>query len=243
MGASQQGACRRRVTAPDPQRSAAPEGKANPVCSHGPVGSRSWFQDSGGVAVLYPVIMSVAAAQRGLKGPAKVRHLSARARQALAVSAARSGVALPHLSKDDRGAPLPVNGVYWSISHKPDYVAGVVSPHPVGIDLEEIRTFSEGVRRKIADEAEWALSSEAPELRFFRFWTAKEAVLKAAGTGLSELSRCRVQSVPDGRRLILAYRGDLVVVAHFFFERHVAAVVPNAHQVRWSLLGAEDPAV
>ncbi|MDZ7598143.1 MAG: 4'-phosphopantetheinyl transferase superfamily protein [Desulfobacterales bacterium] len=195
------------------------------------------------MAVLYPVIMSVAAAQRGLKGPAKVRHLSARARQALTLSAARSGVALPHLSKDDRGAPLPVNGVYWSISHKPDYVAGVVSPHPVGIDLEEIRTFSEGVRRKIADEAEWALSSEAPELRFFRFWTAKEAVLKAAGTGLSELSRCRVQSVPDGRRLILAYRGDLVVVAHFFFERHVAAVVPNAHQVRWSLLGAEDPSV
>ncbi len=41
----------------------------------------------------------------------------------------------------------------------------------------------------------------------------------------------------------LAYRGDLVVVAHFFFERHVAAVVPNAHQVRWSLLVAEDPAV
>jgi len=194
------------------------------------------------VAVLYPVIMSVAAAQRGLKGPAKVRHLSTRARQALAASAAKSGAALPHLPKDDRGAPLPVNGVYWSISHKPDYVAGVVSLHPVGIDLEEIRTFSEGVRRKIADEAEWALSSEVPERRFFRFWTAKEAVLKAAGTGLSALSSCRVQSVPDGRHLILSYQGAPVTVAHFFFDHHVAAVVANAHRVDWSLVGEEDPA-
>jgi 4'-phosphopantetheinyl transferase len=195
------------------------------------------------VAVLYPVILPVTAANRGLKGPAKVRHLSARARQALMASAARSGVALPHLPKDGRGAPLPVNGVYWSISHKPDYVAGVVSPDPVGIDLEEIRAFSEGVRRKIADEAEWALSSEVPERRFFRFWTAKEAVLKAAGTGLSELSRCRVQSVPDGRQVMLSFRGAPVAVAHFFFDHHVAAVVQNAHRVEWALLGGEDPGV
>jgi 4'-phosphopantetheinyl transferase len=193
------------------------------------------------VAVLHPVILPVTAANRGLKGPEKVRHLSARARQALALSAARSGVALPHLPKDERGAPLPVNGVYWSISHKSDYVAGVVGPDPVGIDLELIRTFSEGVRRKIADEAEWALSSEIPERRFFRFWTAKEAVLKAAGTGLSELSRCRVQSVPDGRQVMLSFRGVPVTVAHFFFDRHVAAVVQNAHRVAWSLLGDEDP--
>jgi 4'-phosphopantetheinyl transferase len=193
------------------------------------------------VAVLHPVILPVTAANRGLKGPEKVRHLSARARQALALSAARSGVALPRLPKDARGAPLPVNGVYWSISHKSDYVAGVVGPDPVGIDLEKIRTFSEGVRRKIADEAEWALSGEVPERRFFRFWTAKEAVLKAAGTGLSELSRCRVQSVPDGRRVMLSFRGVPVAVAHFFFDHHVAAVVQNAHRVAWALLGGEDP--
>jgi len=193
------------------------------------------------VAVLHPVILPVTAAQRGLKGPEKVRHLSARARRALALSAARSGVALPHLPKDDRGAPLPVNGVYWSISHKSDYVAGVVSLDPVGIDLEEIRTFSEGVRRKIADEAEWALSSEDPQRRFFRFWTAKEAVLKAAGTGLSGLSGCRVQSVPDGRRVMLSFRGVPVTVAHFFFDRHVAAMVQNAHRIEWSLFGDEDP--
>jgi 4'-phosphopantetheinyl transferase len=193
------------------------------------------------VAVLHPVILPVTAANRGLKGPEKVRHLSARARHALALSAARSGVVLPRLPKDDRGAPLPVNGVYWSISHKSDYVAGVVGPDPVGIDLEEIRAFSEGVRRKIADEAEWALSKEDPQRRFFRFWTAKEAVLKAAGTGLSELSRCRVQSVPDGRRVMLSFRGVPVTVAHFFFDRHVAAVVQNAHRVAWSLLGDEDP--
>ena len=193
------------------------------------------------MTVLHPVILPVTAANRGLTGPEKVRHLSARARQALALSAARSGVVLPRLPKDERGAPLPVNGVYWSLSHKSDYVAGVVGPDPVGIDLEEIRTFSEGVRRKIADEAEWALSKEDPQRRFFRFWTAKEAVLKAAGTGLSELSRCRVQSVPDGRRLILAYRGDQVTVAHFFFDQHVAAVVQNAHRIKWALLGGEDP--
>jgi hypothetical protein len=32
-----------------------------------------------------------------------------------------------------------------------------------------------------------------------------------------------------------------VTVAHFFFDRHVAAVVQNAHRVVWALLGDEDP--
>lgn len=191
--------------------------------------------------VLYPVILPVAAACRGLKGRAKVLHLSARAREALKASAEKSGVQLPHLPKDDRGAPLPVGGVFWSISHKSEFVAGVVSRHPVGIDLEKIRTCSAALCRKIADEAEWALSREARQRLFFRFWTAKEAALKAAGTGLTELSSCRVQSVPDDRHLILSYRGAPVTVEHFYFDRHVAAVVRGAHRVEWHLEGDEQP--
>jgi 4'-phosphopantetheinyl transferase len=195
------------------------------------------------VAVLYPVILRVSAPNRCLKGRAKVLHLSGRAREALAVSAQKSGTQLSHLPKDDRGAPLPVEGVCWSISHKSDYVAGVVSPHPVGIDLEKIRTCSAALFGKVADESEWALSPEAPQRLFFRFWTAKEAVLKAAGTGLTALSRCRVQSVPDDRHIILSYRGTPFTVEHFFFDHHVAAVVRNAHRLQWTLDDAEAPPV
>ena len=57
----------------------------------------------------------------------------------------------------------------------------------MGIDIEQVRSVKDGVMAKIADEQEWALAGgKAPE-SFFRFWTAKEAVLKAMGVGFTGL--------------------------------------------------------
>ena len=89
--------------------------------------------------------------------------------------------------------------------------------------------------RKTADKEEWLLSDEDPQTLFFRYWTAKEAVLKAAGVGISGLSQCRVTAVPDESHLHLEYEGVDYLVEHFFFDGHVATVVKNRFQVKWSL--------
>jgi len=87
---------------------------------------------------LHPVILSVSADDQRLIRRAKVEALRRRARQAAALSARYGGYILSELEKDEAGVPLPSNGFYWSLSHKERLVAAVVSPRPVGIDLERL---------------------------------------------------------------------------------------------------------
>ena len=83
--------------------------------------------------VLYPVVLSVSDKHRNLERKEQVRFLSRHARRALQISADRTGVTLGVLLKNESGMPLPFNGINWSITHKPEYVAGVVSNHKIGI--------------------------------------------------------------------------------------------------------------
>jgi 4'-phosphopantetheinyl transferase len=187
-------------------------------------------------AVIYPVILPVPAEVQHLPPKQRVQSLSDCARQALALSAERLGVRLGPLEKDDRGAPIPCRGNFWSLSHKPDYVGGVVAPAAIGLDIERLRHCSAGLRRKTADAAEWALMGHGDvQTTFFRYWTAKEAVLKAQGEGLRGLSRCRIDHIFDSTRLQVDYAGDAWTVEHFFFEGHVAAVTTGGFRVEWTL--------
>jgi len=70
---------------------------------------------------------------------------------------------------------------------------------------------------------------------FFRFWTAKEAVLKAVGKGMVGLSNCRVVEVVDDTRMTLTYDGSRWPVAHFWFDGHVAALTARHFSVIWTL--------
>jgi 4'-phosphopantetheinyl transferase len=186
-------------------------------------------------AVVYPVILPVPAEVQHLSPKQRVTSLSELARQALALSAGRLGVRLGPLEKDERGAPIPCHGLFWSLSHKPDYVGGVVAPAAIGLDIERLRPCSPGLRRKTADAAEWALMGHGDlQTTFFRYWTAKEAVLKARGEGLRDLSRCRIEHILDATRLGVDYAGEIWAVEHFFFEGHVAAVA-GEFRVEWTL--------
>jgi 4'-phosphopantetheinyl transferase len=187
-------------------------------------------------AVIYPVILPVPAEVQHLPPKQRVQSLSDCARQALALSAERLGVRLGPLDKDDRGAPIPCHGHFWSLSHKPDYVGGVVAPAAIGLDIERLRPCSAGLRRKTADAAEWALMGHDDlQTTFFRYWTAKEAVLKTRGEGLRDLSRCRIDHILGPTRLRVDYAGKTWTVEHFFFEGHVAAVAAGRFRVEWTL--------
>lgn len=185
---------------------------------------------------IYPVILAVPEKIRQLTGKNRVLNLSKHARQALEISAGKSSIHLGDLLKDKSGAPLPFNGTYWSLTHKPDYVGGVVASTRIGIDIERIRPCSEALFSKTAGEKEWSLVNTDPIKLFFRYWTSKESVLKAAGAGLKDLSKCTIAKVIDEENLFIDYGGEKWLVEHFYFDGHIASVTKNSFNIKWSLV-------
>ena len=102
-------------------------------------------------------------------------------------------------------------GPSFNLSHSGAYVALAVSEAPrVGIDIEVHRPDCEflAIAREYFCPAELACLNARPEQAdelFFRYWTLKEAYLKALGSGLSgplrnlEVSRMRGGSVLEDR--------------------------------------------
>lgn len=77
----------------------------------------------------------------------------------------------------------------FNLSHSEGFAALAVSDLPVGVDIQLIGPHRDSVARDYFSAAEIeTLDRMAPEQRgaaFHRCWTAKEAVLKALGTGFS----------------------------------------------------------
>ncbi|RZB34589.1 MAG: 4'-phosphopantetheinyl transferase [Desulfobacteraceae bacterium Eth-SRB1] len=185
---------------------------------------------------IYPVILSVPEENITLSGRERVSYLSEYARKALEISAKKSFIHLGDPLKDEKGVPMPVDGNYWSVSHKPKYVAGVTAPEKIGIDIEEIKTCSESLFKKVADHREWGLDNGDKFKLFFRYWTAKEAVLKAAGTGLRDLSKCKITQIIDENNLMIDYMDRTWPVEHLFFNGHIASVNKGVYDIDWSVV-------
>jgi 4'-phosphopantetheinyl transferase len=184
---------------------------------------------------LFPVILPVPDEVRAFKPKDRVVYLSRHARQALKLAAQKSDVRLDEMVKDDNGVPQPCDGIHWSISHKTRYVCGVVAPLPIGIDIERVRDFSAGLYQKTATDEEWALADMQSDavMAFFRYWTAKEAVLKATGIGIKDLLKCRVNHIIDDMHLQIRYDGQDWLIEHFIFNDHVASIVKSDFQIEW----------
>jgi 4'-phosphopantetheinyl transferase len=184
---------------------------------------------------LFPVVMPVIETGHKPQGKEKVAHLSRIAREALKLSAEKSQVKLGELLKDEKGVPCPVAGIYWSLSHKPKYVAAVVSKNRVGIDIEEIKPRAKYLFAHVASDEEWELKGRSWDT-LFRYWTAKEAILKVIGIGISGLKTCRIISVPDERHIILDYRGRLFQVEQVCCQNHIISVLKDDNEIDWIIL-------
>ena len=182
--------------------------------------------------ILFPVVMPVVEVKHKSCGKEKVDYLSRIAREALKLSAEKSGVPLGKLLKDGNGAPCPVNGNYWSLSHKPGCVAAVVSKDKVGIDIEEMKPRDELLFARVASDKEWELKERSWDT-FFRYWTAKEAILKVIGIGISGLKTCRIISVPDENHIALDYNGQLFLVEQLRYKNHIVSVLKGDNQIDW----------
>lgn len=187
---------------------------------------------------IHAVILAVPQRVRDFKPRQRVIFLSDHARRALALSAAKSRIRLGRLAKDTNGVPVPFDGISWSLTHKSGYVGAVVAPGAMGIDIEKIRPCARGLFEKCADKGEWALAGEEKKSfkTFFRYWTAKESVLKAAGTGLKDLARCRVIRIIDADHLQIAYGRRDWLIEHRFFDGHIASIVKDDFQIQWTVI-------
>lgn len=96
------------------------------------------------------------------------------------------------ISRKEHGKPYieNVSGVYYNISHSEGIVACLLHSSDVGIDIEQIRPFSERVARRVFTEKEIKYLQEETENekvwneRCFSLWTLKESYVKAIGDGL-----------------------------------------------------------
>jgi len=183
--------------------------------------------------ILFPVVLSIPEAGNNLWGKERVAFLKRAAREALRLSAERSGVILGELKKDRNGFPLPFDGNYWSLSHKPRCVAAVISREKIGIDVEEIRPRPISLFGYLATEEEWKLSKERSLETFFRYWTAKEALLKSVGKGIGELKKCRIISIPKKDHLALKYQDRLFSVEQLTYQDHIISVVKDNNTIEW----------
>lgn len=119
-----------------------------------------------------------------------------------------------HFHYEHRGKPMlsPIcseQPVQFNVSHSQDLMLCAVTPsHCLGIDLEYIRDVSDLERltqRFFSPSEHAAIHAQLPPQRshaFFQYWTCKEAVLKAIGTGLVNLESVEIQVTDEAVTLV-----------------------------------------
>jgi 4'-phosphopantetheinyl transferase len=118
-----------------------------------------------------------------------------------AVELDRSEAGKPFVRKERRDQ----SAIMFNMSHAHGRALIAVSKgREVGVDLERIRSDVEAAKlskRYFAPSEQASIMELAQEQRaakFFRYWVAKEAVLKAQGIGLRALSQCEIILGADG---------------------------------------------
>ncbi len=133
----------------------------------------------------------------------------------------------PELSPGGSGPPLSFN-----LSHSGDFAAIAIGAEPVGVDIE---SWNDDL--PVADLADHAFRPEEsaairscaePRLLFYQLWTAKEAVMKCTGLGMS-LPPASIQiSGEPGGGLYGAARLDQEESFELFAHNHPGAWVLSA---------------
>ena len=115
--------------------------------------------------------------------------------------------------------------IYFNLSHCQGMVACIISNKQVGIDVEWIRPFHEGVMRKVCSikEQQLIMQSTYPAETFFRLWTLKESYIKAIGQGLqSPMKEVTFSWKSDGE--IRSNKGNLKFSQKIIDKRFIIAV-------------------
>ncbi len=127
--------------------------------------------------------------------------------------------------------------LHISLSHAAGLVAVIVAPAPCGVDIERLRTVNaDRIARRYFTTTEYDWLQQHPATRetdFFRFWTLKEACVKALGVGLAhhlatlafDIANDTPQQLDDGERMALWQQAGPGLV--------LAAAVKTTEPVNW----------
>jgi phosphopantetheinyl transferase len=103
---------------------------------------------------------------------------------------------------DPQGRAI-VDGAHVSVSHKDDVAVAISGSQPVGIDIETIAPRTDGFIRISFADGELALGAHREKDEWMtRLWTAKEAVAKMRGTGMTDPRALPVTGA-DGDTLVV----------------------------------------
>jgi 4'-phosphopantetheinyl transferase len=110
---------------------------------------------------------------------------------------------------EPHGKPT-VPGIELSLSHSGDAVVVAVTPtQPVGVDVEQVSASAQDVSGLVLSGTERAALDALPDDRrragLIRYWTRKEALLKATGDGLLVPLDSVVVSGPDEDPVVLRW--------------------------------------
>lgn len=92
--------------------------------------------------------------------------------------------------KDENGKPhLENSNLHFNISHCKFGVVVAVSSCPVGVDIQDLTEYSEGIAKRVFTDNEVDLveKSKNKDRAFTEIWTLKEAAAKCDGRGISVL--------------------------------------------------------
>lgn len=88
---------------------------------------------------------------------------------------------------------IKANGFYWSVSHKPEYVAAAISSVPVGIDIE----------LNVLRSHELLETFSVPDWQtFYRHWVCKEALIKLLQLTINDLSHIQIEDEEENSVLV-----------------------------------------
>ncbi len=106
--------------------------------------------------------------------------------------------------------------IRFNMSHSGDLALYAVTLNrDVGIDVEQIRPNPDALQiaRRYFSEPEYEMIRSTPEASrqrmFFRFWTLKEAGVKATGEGIGALENVRVTLNPETTDAVIKISGDV----------------------------------
>lgn len=114
------------------------------------------------------------------------------------------GIDNPHFACTDKGKPrLKENSdFHFSLSHSGEAVACILARKAVGIDIEHIRPYKDGVAKRFFHPEEYAsltaVNAQEQAQLFTRYWTCKESFVKLIGDGIGrDFSTFIVRMIDD----------------------------------------------
>jgi 4'-phosphopantetheinyl transferase len=134
------------------------------------------------------------------------------------------------------------NNIHFNLSHSKDYGIIALSNNNIGIDLEYLHNDFEymDVMPTVFSlkEIDVVLSKQNKTYQFFKYWTRKEAIVKATGTGINDFLT-QIQ-VLDGYNIlatnITEQNQDMRVISFDLNSNYVASVALTNSSVSYNTI-------